>query len=88
MFVTVLLQSFTVFVELSPDGYGLLFHSYLTFRIIGSKFFSPSPLFKEMSVSISILIYRVLQLSLAATSPTLALCAPSHPFQGGLSQRL
>lgn len=41
-----------------------------------------------MSVSISILIYRVLQLSLAATSPTLTLCAPSHPFQGGLSQWL
>lgn len=50
--------------------------------------FSSSPPFKEMSVSISILIYRVRELSLAATSATPARCAPRHLFQGGSSQRL
>lgn len=51
--------------------------------MIRSRVFSLSPslLFKEMSVSISILIYRALQPSMAATSPTLAPSAA--PFKEG-----
>lgn len=56
----------------------------VAFGIIGDQAFPPTTSLKEMPVSISIPIYRVLQLSLA----TLALSAPCHPLQRGLSQWL
>ena len=64
----------------------ILFHNDV--RCNWEQAFPPTLLFKEMSVSISILIYRVLQLSMAATSLTLPPRAPSPPIQGGLSPRL
>lgn len=54
----------------------------VAFGIIRDQAFPPTTPLKEMPVSISIPIYRVLQLSLA----TLALSAPCHPLQRGLSQ--